>query len=38
MKIYGDIENIGPIYALSLANGRWNVCENKEFYDFLLNE
>ena len=37
MKIYGDIENIGPIYALSFANERWNVCKNKEFYYFLLN-
>ncbi len=37
LKNYGDIDNIDPIYALNWANDRWNVCENKEFYDYLLN-
>ena len=37
LKKYGTIKNIDPIFALNFANEHWNICENNEFFSYLLN-
>ena len=37
LKKYGSLKNIDPIFALNFANEHWNICENNEFFTYLLN-
>ena len=37
LKKYGTIKNIDPIFALNFANDYWNICESKDFFNYLLN-
>ena len=37
LKNFGSIKNIDPIFALNFANDYWNVCESKEFFNYLMN-
>ena len=37
LKKFGNIKNIDPIFALNYANDHWNICENNDFFNYLLN-
>ena len=37
LKKFGGIKNIDPIFALNFANDHWNICENNDFFNYLLN-
>ena len=37
LKNHGKIEELDPIKALEFANDHWNVCDNNEFFDYLMN-
>ena len=37
LKKYGSLKKLDPIFALEYANEHWNICENNEFFNYLLN-
>ena len=37
LKNYGSIKNVDPLFALNYANENWNICENNDFFNYLLN-
>ena len=37
LKEHGKIDEMNPINALEFANDHWNVCENNDFFNYLMN-